>query len=71
MEENKRAICQALLVALWNTRAGRDLTDLEYHDNEYTDDAHVDAVFADGRRIRIDVTGDSGIAVIKDIIDHL
>ena len=71
MEEDKRAICQALLVTLWNTRQGRDLPDLEYYDNEFTDDAHVDATFADGRRIRIDVTGDSGIAVIKDIIDHL
>lgn len=69
--ENKRKICALLLEAIQSTDRGRDLVELEYFDNEFTDDAHVDARYADGYRIRIDVTADNGIAMIKDIVGKL
>lgn len=71
MEENKRAICADLLSLLQKTRAGRDIVDLEYHDNEFTDNAHVTIIWADRSTKIIDVTCDSGIAMIRDIIRHL
>lgn len=69
--EDKRAICNTLLVTLWSTREFEDLADLEYHKDGSADDAYVEAVFTDGRRTRIDVTSDSGIALIKDVINKL
>ena len=63
--EDKKNICRLLLAALQQTRQCHDLVDLQYIDqggNEY-----VNAVFSCGSGIRINVTADSGIAMIRDI----
>ena len=71
MKEDKRKICELLLQTLQSTREYRDLVDLEYHDNEYTDDAYIYARFACGSATRINVSLDSGSAMIRDILKCL
>lgn len=71
MKENTFIICQRLLKLVEATRAGSDVVDIEYYDNEYTDDAHVDITWANGQIVRIDVTCDSGIAMIKDVLEQI
>ena len=64
--ENKQKICDLLLPALQETRSLNDLIDLEYIQEQ----GIVLAVFPT-RLIRINVMGDSGIAMIKDVVDML
>ena len=45
--------------------------DIEYFDNNHTDDAHVDITWASGHTKRVDVTADSGIAMIKDVLEQI
>lgn len=71
MNEDKRKICSLLLPVIQATRAGWDVTELEYCDNEFTDDEYVRIRFASGYTKKIDVTADSGTAMIKDIIKGL
>lgn len=63
--EDKQAICQLLLAALQKTRAYHDLTDLEYGPSIVT------AKYAGGGTRRINTEGDSGIAMINDILAHI
>lgn len=65
--ENKQYICDLLLPALQATRHLEDLIDLEYDSSRDT----VTATFAIGSTRLIDVTGDSGTAMIKDILEHI
>lgn len=65
-EERKDRICTLLGKILRETRALCDLDDLEYH----AEDETVLATFAGGTK-RINVEGDSGIAMIKDILNHI
>lgn len=69
MENNftKHDICRALLPVLRMTRALRDLEDLEYH----TDTEEVHAVFECGYTKKINVACDSGLAMIKDIVNKI
>lgn len=69
--EDKRKVCELLLSALQATDKGRDIVSLDYCSNEFTDDEHVDAVYAYGYIKRIDVTADSGFAMIRDIIEKI
>ncbi len=71
MKENTFILCQRLLKLVQATRAGADVIDIEYFSNVHTDDAHVDITWASGSTKRVDVTGDSGIAMIRDIIQCL
>lgn len=71
MKEDKRKICELLLQTLQSTREYRDLVDLEYHDNSLTPDAYVFARFACGSTMRVDVSLDSGSAMIRDILKCL
>lgn len=64
--ENKQKICDLLLPALQETRSLCDLVDLEYIQEQ----GIVLAVFPTGLR-RINVMEDSGIAMIKDVIEVL
>lgn len=64
--ENKQKICDLFLPALQETRSLNDLIDLEYIQEQ----GIVLAVFPT-RLIRINVMGDSGIAMIKDVVDML
>lgn len=65
-EERKNRICILLGKILRETRALCDLDNIEYH----AEDETVLAVFAGGTK-RINVEGDSGIAMIKDILNHI
>ena len=67
MEYNftKYDICRALLPVLKMTRALCDLEDLEYH----VDTEEVHAVFKGGYTKKINVACDSGLAMIKDIVN--
>lgn len=64
--ENNQKICDLLLPALQETRSLCDLVDLEYIQEQ----GIVLAVFPTGLR-RINVMADSGIAMIKDVIEVL
>ena len=63
--EDKANICRLLLGVLQQTRQCRDLVELEYINND--GDEYVNAVFACGSSVPINVTADSGIAMILDI----
>lgn len=64
--ENKQKICDLLLPALQQTRSLCDLADLEYIQEQ----GIVLATFP-SRSIRINVIADSGIAMIKDVVEVL
>ena len=70
MENNftKHDICRALLPVLRMTRALCDLEDLEYH--VYPEE-EVHAVFRGGYTKKINVECDSGLAMIRDIVNHI
>ena len=65
--EDKKLICIALEVALRTTRMFEDLDDLEYN----VDSETVLAKFKNGGLRVIGVEGDSGYAMIKDIVNSL
>ena len=71
MKENTFILCQSLLKLVQATRAGADVIDIEYFGNDHTDDAHVDITWASGSTKRVDVTSDSGIAMIKDVLEQI
>ena len=71
MEENKQEICNLLLKALQATRSQSDLISLEYSQDEMLGVERVTAKYADGFTRRIDVTADSGIALIRDVAGRL
>lgn len=66
MTENKKRICVRLLGTLNLTRAGTGIVGLEYEDHD--GDESVVIRYVGGKSRRIDVTADSGTALIKDII---
>lgn len=65
--EDKQAICNALATALRTTRMFEDLDYLGYNDDSET----VLAKFKNGGLRVIGVEGDSGYAMIKDIVNHI
>lgn len=67
MFEDKQLICDMLLPALKQTRNLRDLVDLKYH----ADTEIVIATFDSGYKKKANVGGDSGTAMIRDIIKFI
>ena len=67
MKENKQEICDSLCATLQKTRDQRDLLSLTFDENLEI----VIAEYADGEKKEISVWGDSGIALIKDVIEEL
>lgn len=65
--ENKQEILDLLLPALQATRNLNDLKELIYD----LKSEHVIAVFDNNSRKRINVAGDSGTAMIQDIINNI
>ena len=65
--EDKNVICIGLTLALRTTRMFDDLDYLEYND----DSEMVLAKFKNGGLRVIGVEGDSGYAMIKDIVNHI
>lgn len=69
MEEDKQKILDALLKALTQTRDLYDLFDLEYKSTP--DKQFVIAKFVRGGTKKINVTMDSGVAMIRDVMHAL
>ena len=67
MRENKQEICNSLCATLQKTRDQRDLLSLTFDEALEI----VIAEYADGDEKKISVWGDSGIALIKDVIEEL
>ena len=67
MRENKQEICDSLCVTLQKTRDQRDLLSLTFDEALEI----VIAEYTDGDKKEINVWGDSGVALIKDIIEQL
>ncbi len=64
--DNKAKIVEALLPVLQLTRGGEDVTALVYS----IDDRHeeyVELIFKTGYKQKVIVSGDSGLALIRDI----
>ena len=67
--ENKERITHQLMLCLLATRAGEDISDMSYMKS--TGDEWVNITFRDGSWLPVNVTADSGIALIKDVIKAL
>lgn len=67
MKENKQEICDSLCATLQKTRDQRDLLSLTFDEALEI----VIAEYTDGEKKEIGVWGDSGVALIKDIIEEL
>lgn len=67
-EENKQWILDKLRETLQRTRAGHDVVDLRYIREEET--VHVDFLSGKDGRV-INVAMDSGIAMLKDVINNI
>ena len=67
MRENKQEICDSLCATLQKTRDQRDLVSLAFDGVLEI----VTAKYADGDEKEIGVWGDSGVALIKDVIEQL
>lgn len=65
--ENKQAILDAFLFALWKTRAGYDIVDLQLTADQQTVviTYHTEGVRTETQLVNVD--GDSGVAMIADI----
>lgn len=71
IHENKKDVCEKLMKTLQATRYFEDLTGLEYSGVLPDGEEYVNALFRDGGRKTIRVSGDSGIAMIEDIMKWL
>jgi hypothetical protein len=69
MEENKEEIVQKLFEVLRITRAGSNLTSMEYKEEGY--DEYVVLTFDNGYSRMVNVSADSGKAMINDVLRYL
>jgi len=69
--EDKREICEKLLQVLQATRHMDDLMDLEYSGTLTCGEEYVTALFRNGSRKTINITYDSGYALIQDVMEGL
>lgn len=69
-KENKAKICKKLFELLTMTRDQEALVSLEYTTTETLDEAVV-ATYRSGRKQVINVSMDSGIALIRDVVRAL
>lgn len=68
MDEDKQKICDLLLPAVQATRGGSDVDALEYTISESGFLEYVKVRFQNGYMRRINVSGDSGCAMIRSIM---
>lgn len=67
--ENKQLILDALKVAINLTRAGGDVRELKYDTEKELVLVYFGNSTTPGRQINVEM--DSGIAVLKDVINHI
>lgn len=65
--ENKQEICDLLLPALQHTGSLQDVIALEYDSVQEV----VTATYRNGYQKSIDVAADSGVAMIRDIMNYI
>ena len=65
--ENKQAICDSLLTTLKLTRRYENLVYIDYDEDTET----VTVIYSAIARTFVDVEGDSGIAMIRDILNQI
>ena len=70
-KEDKKKICKKLFELLTMTRDQEALIGLEYHHDNKTYEETVVAIYRSGRKQAINVTADSGIALIRDVVRAL
>ena len=70
-KEDKAKICAQLLKLLRMTRDQEALVELEYRKYDDTYDEVVHVMYRSGRTQDINVTADSGIALIRDVMRDL
>ena len=72
MKENKTEITTALFKALKLTRAGEDIESMEYvNDPNSLGREHVVIHYQNGYMKRVNVSGDSGKALINDVMKEV
>lgn len=67
--EDKQEICRLLLATLQATRGAEDIVSLDYKIDRYGET--VTAIFESGGKRKINVSLDSGTAMIRDIMANL
>ena len=70
IKKQKKEICRKLEDLLRSTRAHSDLKRLEYIYHKDTKEEEVLVTYATGFKRKINVSGDSGMALINDVIKH-
>lgn len=70
MEENKKEIIEKLTKAVKRTREGQCIQNIVYKKG-YGDDEIVYINYLGGNVKKVNVTMDSGIAMIRDVAKHL
>ena len=66
--ENKAKILKEFLIALQSTRGADDLENMRLLRNKITGDELVMLEFRNGHKKAVNVTGDSGCAMMRDIL---
>ena len=70
--ENKKDILESLFETLSRTRKWRDeIAEILYHKDKNGNEEVLVRLFEGNAEMFIDVTGDSGMALIKDVINAL
>lgn len=69
MHENKIEIVQELHRLLMHTRAGADIIDMYYVEKDFSETVIIK--YMSGAKKYINVTADSGIALISDVIKNI
>jgi hypothetical protein len=70
--ENKKDILESLFEALTRTRKWRDeIAEMLYHKDKNGNEEVLVRLYEGNAEMFIDVTGDSGMALIKDVINAL
>lgn len=70
--ENKKDILESLFEALTRTRKWRDeIAEMLYHKDKNGNEEVTVRLYEGNAEMLIDVTGDSGMALIKDVINAL
>lgn len=70
MTEDKTKICHELARVLRLTRAGWDVEDIRYHRSSQDEEEAV-IIYLDGVAETVNVSLDSGVAMIRDILRAL
>lgn len=70
--ENKKDILESLFETLSRTRKWRDeIAEMHYHKDKNGNEQVTVRLYEGNQEVFIDVTGDSGMALIKDVINAL